>query len=328
MSNRCFVAADFSNMEGRLTAFYSKDPVLQQELDDELKGGFKVHAKTAALLYGIDPAEAKTHMVNLQGNFVPAYDAGKRLSHAFNYGMGYRQMNKQFWCGEEFAKEAIGKLSAKYEKVVAWRKELADDVFGVLLYGCPRCGYQQEHDNTDCPQCALEPLNYPIPMRYVGLARPAKRGHHTAFGRRRFYLGRRKEGMNALAAQDPQSSGASIWNITFARLHGHDSITNTPWPHPQGILVYDPRLPVSHLFKPSEIFVASGHYDSFYLESQLGRRDEVLSWLIWTMEQPWNELGGLRLPAEGSWGFNMGKHSSTNPNGLQEVKSVPFTRLG
>jgi hypothetical protein len=200
-------------------------------------------------------------------------------------------------------------------------------VYGVLLYGCPRCGFEQEHDNSDCPQCKANGVSYPVPMRYVGMAQAPKRIHYTAFGRRRLYLGRRKEGMNALASQDPQSSGASMWNITFCRLHGYDPITDSPWPHPDSILVYDPRLPVSHLFKPADVFVASGHYDSFYLECPTERRGEIVNWLIWTMEQPWSEVGGTRFPAEGSWGFNMGKHDAIkNPGGLQEIKGEPFTR--
>lgn len=330
--SRCFVNADWSNVEGRLTAFYSKDDTLQAELDDELRGGMKVHSRNAGLLYDIDPKDAKTFMVNLQGQRVPAYDGGKRLGHMFNYGGTANKMNQQFWCGKEFAESAYNKLATKYADVVAWRKGLSDDVFGVLLFGCPRCGYEQAYDNTDCPQCAQEVLSYPVPMRYIGMAQPAKRIHHTAFGRRRLYLGRRKEGVNALASQDPQSSGASMWNITFCRLHGYDPITDDQWPHPSGILRYDPRSPVSHLFKPAEIFVASGHYDSFYLEAPTSRQDEILNWLIWTMEQPWSELGGTRFPAEGAIGFNMGKHNddpkkgAVNITGLKEIHSVPFTR--
>ena len=325
--NRCFVNADWSNVEGRLTAFYSKDPVYQAELDEELRGGPKVHAKNAALLYEIDVALAKTHMVNLQGQLVDAYTGGKRVSHLFNYGGTANKMNQTFWVGMDQATAMYNKLADKYKIVVGWRKGLSDDVFGVLLYGCPRCGYEQAYDNTDCPQCAKEVLSYPVPMRYIGMAQPATRIHHTAFGRRRLYLGRRKEGVNALASQDPQSTGASMWNITFARLHGYDPITDSTWPHPTGILAYSPKLPVSHLFKPAEIFVASGHYDSFYLEAPTERKEEILNWLVWTMEQPWSELGGTRFPAEGAIGYNMGKHDATkNPNGLQEIRSVPFTR--
>ena len=328
---RCFVSADFRNMEGRLTAYYSQDPVLIGELEEELVGGPKLHAKNAAMLYNIPVEDTTTHLVNLSGQMVPAYNGGKRLGLAYFYGMKYKQMNKQFWCGEEFAKESIASMAAKYELVEAWRKELSDNVFGVSLYGCSRCGYQQEYDPTDCPNCTN--AGFPVPLRWVGMARFGERVHSTAFGRRRFYLGRRKEGMNALAAQDPQSSGASVWDITFIRLHGYDPLTDSPWPSPNGSLAYDPRMSVSTLFRPSEIFVASGHYDSFYVEAPLARQEEVTTWLAWTMEQPWSHLNNLRLPVEVSSGFNMGKYND-NPKkgalnllGLKEAdNNVPFSR--
>lgn len=326
-SPRCFVSVDWMNVEGRLTAFYSKDPVLQAELDGELKGEPKVHARNAAMLYEIDVALAKTHLVNLQGQMVSAYDGGKRIGHLFNYGGTDKKMNQTFWIGMDKATKFYRLLSDKYQLVVKWRQELANDVYGVLLYGCARCGYQQEHDNTDCPNCAASGCPYPVPLKYVGMAQPAKRIHYTNFLRRRLYLGRRKEGMNALASQDPQSTGASMWNITLSRLHGYDPITDDVWPHPAGILRYDPRSPLSHLFNPAEIFVATGHYDSFYLETPVSRKDEVLDWVMWTMEQPWPELGGTRFPGEGSWGYNLGKYDEKkNPFGLQEVHGAPFTR--
>ena len=47
--------------------------------------------------------------------------------------------------------------------------------------------------------------------------------------------------------------------------------------------------------------------------------------MIWTMEQPWPQLGGLRLPVEGSIGYNYGDKKDDNPRGLEEIPYKAFT---
>lgn len=318
MSDRCFVAADWSAMESWLTAFHSGDATLLAELQAQLAGGPKVHSLNAALIYGIDPADAKTHLVNLKGRMRPAYEAGKRVSHMWNYGAGARQGARTFWLAEAFMAEAFGKLAAKYAGVVAWRRELANRVFGEPRFVCPRCSFVAP-DDGNCADCTRA-VGVPIPLRFGGYAVLPARVEKTRFGRRRLYEGRRANGANALTAQHPQSCGASMWNITFVRLHGWDPVADVPWPSPEGILRYDPAAPWGEMFRPSEVFVATGTYDSFYLESPRERWEEIARWLLWTMEQPWPELDGWRFPAELSMGSNLGKKGEDNPDGLDEIK--------
>lgn len=324
-SLRCFVGADWIAVESWLTAYHSGDVVLFSELREQLAGGVKVHARNAALIYGIDPADAKTHLVNLKGRMRPAYYAGKRLSHAWNYGMGPRQGARTFWLPEAFMATASAKLTEKYAGVTAWRRTLADRVYGQPIFRCPRCTVTADEDN-DCASCSRS-VGVPIPLRFSGYAVAPTHVERTAFGRHRLYEGRRRNGQNALAAQHPQSGGSSMWNITFVRLHGWDPVTKQPWPSPEGILRYDPHAPWNDMFKPAEVFVATGMYDSFYLECPFARRDEITQWLLWTMEQPWPELNGWRFPAEGMAGYNLGKFDYTdNPFGLRELTDVkPFT---
>ena len=321
VGDRCFVAADWSAVESWLTAYHSGDAVLLAELREQLAGGVKVHARNAALLFDIDPADAKRHLVNLKGRMRPAYDAGKRLSHAWNYGMGPRQGARTFWLSEKFMASASEKLASKYRDVVMWRRTLADRVFGQAIFKCSRCGFVAD-DDCDCPDCTRG-VGVPIPLRFSGYAVAPTRVERTVFGRHRLYEGRRANGQNALASQHPQSCGASMWDVTFARLHGWDPIDDVPWPSPEGILRYDPRAPWSSMFKSTPIFVATGTYDSFAVESPNDRRDEILQWLLWTMEQPWRELDGWRFPAEAAIGYNLGKHCEGNTNGLNEVDTGP-----
>lgn len=324
MGDQVLVGSDWVAMESYLSAYHSGDATLLAELQEQAAGGLKLHARNAALIYGIDPADAKHHLVNLKGRMRPAYDAGKRLSHAWNYGMGNRQGARTFWVSESFMAGVNEKLSAKYVDVVRWRKSLADRVFGQAIFRCQRCGFVAD-DDCDCPECSRG-VGVPIPLRFAGYATPPSRVERTAFGRHRLYEGRRRNGQNALASQHPQSCGASMWNVTFTRLHGWDPIDDVPWPSPDGILRYDPAAPWSEMFVPAPIFVATGTYDSFYLESPRDRADEVRAWLLWTMEQPWSMLDNWRFPAESMIGGNLGKHSEDNQDGLCEIAGEqPFT---
>jgi len=322
---RVFVAADWSAIESWLTAYHSGDTTLLGELQEQLTGGLKTHSRNAALIYGIDPADAKTHLVNLKGRMVPAYNAGKRVSHMWNYGAGARQGARTFWLAEAFMAEAFGKLAAKYTGIVHWRKTLADRVFGEPVFRCPRCQLIAV-DDGDCGDCTRS-VGVPIPLRFAGYSKLPSRVERTVFGRRRLYEGRRANGANALTSQHPQSCGASMWDITFARLHGYDSVEDAPWPSPEGILRYYPGERWDEMFKAAPIFVATGTYDSFYLECPESRADEVMRWLLWTMETAWPELGGSRFPAEGMTGENLGKfESGVNDGGLHEWhNSKPFT---
>lgn len=323
--HRIFVASDWSAMESWLTAYHSGDAVLLAELREQLAGGVKVHSRNAALIYGIDPADAKTTLVNLKGRMVPAYVAGKRVSHMWNYGAGARQGARTFWLPETFMADAFGKLAAKYTDVVGWRNVLANRVFGEPVFRCPRCQFSSE-DDGDCADCTRT-VGVPIPLRFAGYSAMPSREERTAFGRRRLYEGRRRNGANALTSQHPQSCGASMWNITFARLHGYDPVEDAPWPSPEGILRYYPGDNWSRMFQPAEVFVATGTYDSFYLECNVNRADEIARWLLWTMEQPWPELDGWRFPAEAMRGSNLGKFDGqTNLLGLREDGNAkPFT---
>jgi len=322
---RLFVAADWSAVESWLTAYHSGDATLLGELQAQLAGGPKVHSLNAALIYGIDPADAKTHMVNLKGRMVAAYNAGKRVSHMWNYGAGARQGARTFWLSEKFMAEAFGKLAAKYVDVVRWRKTLADRVFGEPVFRCARC-QAIAADDGDCADCTRS-VGVPIPLRFAGYSKLPSREERTVFGRRRLYEGRRMNGANALTSQHPQSCGASMWNITFARLHGYDPVADAPWPSPEGILRYDPTESWGAMFRAAETFVATGTYDSFYLECPESRGDEIMRWLRWTMEVLWPELSGWRFPAETMCGGNLGKWDAlVNPQGLKEINGdKPFT---
>ncbi len=322
-SDRIFVAVDWMNLEGRLWAWFSKDPVMQARLDDELAGGHKLHAINAGIIYGIDPAEAKDHLVQFQGQELEAYDGGKRVSHMWNYGAKAKKAASMFWLPINFCEDVWGRLNEEYKTSVDYRRSLVDEVFGVYRYSCKRCGYSVTGDPVRCPYCSGP--KSAVLCEYSGVEREGEHVLYTPFRRRRLYYGRRGEGANAVAAQLPQSSGASMWYRTHMRLTGYDYYTQAPWPVPSDTLVWTPQMMYSALYGGAETSVTTGTYDSFVVETVAQNRDLVLDWLVWTVEQPWPELDGLRIPGEGSYGWNWREKGPGNEHGLQKSKRRPLS---
>lgn len=188
----CFVAADWRNVEGRLTAHFCRDQRYQHALDRELQGGYKVHAVNAGIIYNIDPADSQSHMVELSGQRRPAYDAGKRLTHAWSYGMQSRKMSATFNISIAEAVEIDMKLSAAYPRLVTWRAQLVNDVLGVW-----------DRTTYDHPVCAKEGRRF--------LANP--------FGWQMFWWGIDASQANEVIAFMPQSTGAGMWTRCAPILH-------------------------------------------------------------------------------------------------------------
>ena len=323
MAQRIFVSADWSQLESWLTAHFTGDDVMMAELQGQLSGSHKIHALNAALIYGIEPQDAKKHLVAFQGQQRSAYDAGKRLAHAFNYGMDAPYMSKLYWIPLKQAQDIVARLSAKYYKTNAAMQALGDRVFGVFEYRCVRCKSVSNVREERCPCVAGTKLA----RQYAGCVIEPERQFKTLFGRRRLYLGRRDDGMNALRAQPAQSGGASMWYRTLLRLHGYDFYRpDAPWPLVVGALRWSPRLHVyGQLYAPFEVYVVTGTYDSFIVECAEGDAESVAQHLAWTMEQQWSELGGLRVPCELSIGYNWRKASKENTRGLVDVPYRAFS---
>lgn len=313
-------------MEGRLTAWSSGDPVLTAELENELKGGHKVHALNAGLLFeerGVTAENASTTLVEFKGQMRPAYEAGKRLTHMWNYGASPEKVSETFWLPLPFAREVDAKLRGKYEGVAAWRVRLTNEVFGLTQYRCGKCGYVT-FERGYCTVCALC-AKKKIEVEFSHVVQQATKMGVTPFGRRRLYLGRRKDGANKVAAQIPQSCGASIWNRTLLRLHGWDAMRDCEWDLPSGPpLRFVPTNNMSDIARAewgNVSLVSTGTYDSYLVECSVEVAAATLKWMLWTMEQPWDELDGLCLPAEGAVGFNWRKYDEErNPRGLREVQ--------
>jgi len=291
-SSRTFIGVDWRNLEGRLTAYFSGDTVLRTALEQELQGGPKVHSVNAAIIYGIDPADAMTHMVDLQGTLRPAYVAGKRLTHAWNYGMDVGEMARQYWISKDEARRIIDVLSDAYQGVVAWRRQLADFVFGIPQYKCLRCGYEGTADeiprgSLPCPMCKDSTPSWMTPplLRHIGNLREPARILYTPFQRRRIYMGRRGQSENALYAQLPQSTGASMWYRTLDTLV--ETIEN-----PGDLFVPDLTS-----YSKDQPAVYTGTYDSFLIGVRSTHVERLVPVVRTVLEWSWEELP-LYTPCE------------------------------
>ena len=318
-----FIATDWRNLEGRLTAYFSEDPVLQSELDAELQGGPKVHSLNASLITGCDPFDAKNIPYILQGVPKTAYDAGKRLTHAWNYGMKTIEMARQFWISKDEATRISSLLASKYKVVVQWRKNLSEHVVGREIYQCMSCGSRSDTYTGCCNQN----------MRRIGFAKEPARILYTPFRRRRLYLGRKREAENPLYSQLPQSTGASMFYRTMERL--------------QDILC--PAATFDEARTRGKIYLATGTYDSFLIAMPKDSADACIPRIKLAMEAPWPQLplcnrcpehvcetsarilracpscetseSCFSCPADFELGSNWGKLTTSNPSGLKELAS-------
>lgn len=172
------IEADWRNMEGRLTAHFSGDKRYQADLDAELKGGPKVHAIHAAVVFGMDVNDVDKINVNVMGRQMSAYDAGKMITHAWSYGMGEGSMADRFRITRAAARQIIERLSRARPDLVAWRQRLVSQVLGTWA-------------RDRCIEAGTRYLSNP-------------------FGWQRYYMGLGTGQTNEVLAFLPQSSGGSM----------------------------------------------------------------------------------------------------------------------
>lgn len=79
-----YVEGDLNQAEARAVAVLSNDLELLAQFDQKPK----VHAKTAGLIYGLDPSTIGKDQPRIPGTSMTYYDMGKRVRHAGNYNMG------------------------------------------------------------------------------------------------------------------------------------------------------------------------------------------------------------------------------------------------
>ena len=120
-----FISADYSQIELRVLAHFSKDPNLIQAFLD----GRDIHRETAAHLFDV-PSDAVTHEQR---------QVGKRINFSILYGLTPYGLSKDLGISFSDAKKYIEKYFAQYPKVREWMdsivRECEEKGYVTTLYG-------------------------------------------------------------------------------------------------------------------------------------------------------------------------------------------------
>jgi DNA polymerase-1 len=108
-----FLSADYSQMELRLLAHFSQDPVLLKAFQE----GVDIHRQTAALVFGIHP-ELVTSEMRRQA---------KVINFGIIYGMSAFGLAKQLGVGQRLAQDFIHRYFSRHSRVKAYLEETLEE---------------------------------------------------------------------------------------------------------------------------------------------------------------------------------------------------------
>lgn len=113
----CFVEADFSQGENRLTAWYANDQERLQRLSEP---GFSEHKLNAQIFFDIPMADV------IKDNSPDApYGKAKKLTHGINYGEGARKIAQTLGLPEKEVKDYLFKWRSANQPTVRWMEDVA-----------------------------------------------------------------------------------------------------------------------------------------------------------------------------------------------------------
>jgi uracil-DNA glycosylase family 4 len=110
----CFVEADFSSLENRLTAWYASDWERLRKLSIP---GYNEHKESTSRIFGIPVDQITKDM--------PEYRLGKAANHAANYGLGKRKFAMTYDITEKEAGAILDAWKAANPLTVAWQEKTA-----------------------------------------------------------------------------------------------------------------------------------------------------------------------------------------------------------
>jgi DNA polymerase-1 len=108
-AGQVFLSADYSQMELRILAHFSEDPILLKAFKDQID----IHRQTAAVVFGIHPELVSPEMRR----------QAKVVNFGIIYGMSAFGLAKQLGVGNRLASEFIQRYFAKYSGVKAYLEE-------------------------------------------------------------------------------------------------------------------------------------------------------------------------------------------------------------
>lgn len=107
----CFIEADFSSLENRLTAWYANDWDRLRKLSTP---GYNEHKEATSRIFGIPVDQITKEM--------PEYRLGKAANHAANYGLGPRKFAMTYDITEKEARDILLKWRQANPLTVKWQE--------------------------------------------------------------------------------------------------------------------------------------------------------------------------------------------------------------
>lgn len=277
-----FVAADYSNQEGRLAAYISGDQAYIAAFDEEDRTGIDVHSQMAATIFNIDPRDARTFKVTYKGVEKKARDVGKAANHASSYTMDIvGVLHGTFGMPIDDAVRVAGLIEQMRPQLMRYKRELVERILGSFAVDIGRTGK---------PRAARIKAG----MRY----------QTTPFGWQRYWYGEGRVMKDAVTHRDVAVPEQANDVLAFG-------LGQAPGASVHAL--------AAHQIRQEGVKIAVTNYDNFVgvaPRSVEGMR-EVRGVIERVMTQPWPQLGGRTLPVELKCGMNWGDYSESNPEGLR-----------
>lgn len=108
----CFISADYSQIELRVLAHFSKDPALVEAFLHNKD----IHAITASKLFGVPVEEVISDQRQL----------GKKINFSILYGLTAHGLASDLGISHSLAKEYIDKFMAQYPQISTWMKKVIE----------------------------------------------------------------------------------------------------------------------------------------------------------------------------------------------------------
>lgn len=267
---QCIVAADWKNQEGRLMAYFSEDAAYKKAFRDEDAGGVDVHSSTAAIIYGIDPHDARTTKTKFHGSMYDMRHCAKVCNHAVSYSpTPERTLIKNFQMEQEEAIRVVDALNEARPGIASYKRKLIADVLG--RWEAFDAGNGKYYTALKEPGCLWDANPFGWLLFFYGGASPYKdirTGQRLAM----------PEQAGEVCAMRQQTSGAEMWTRCD-----------------------------NELFYEHDIIAMTGTYDSFYLlcDDTDEARQDTSDILTKVMTQAWPELDNTTFPIDHEWGYNL-----------------------
>lgn len=317
---RIRASADFEQIELRTMGWKAKD----LQLLDELRRGVDVHAENASAIYEIPASETRKTKVWLEGNWHPARQGGKKVTHMVDYGAREEKVGRTIrpWQGKPL-EEVVEYLRAGERR--QW-------VFDALRKRAARLRFDRVLPVI--AKLASDPKEH---SRLVAVANTVTaRGWIDRYFAKRPRMREYQEELIHRAAVDGYITNSWGRRMTIYGWRWNNGV-RTP-AEPNEVIAFPGQSDAGEIAKAclramEDVFAQTDGvlqlfvHDSFDGEIGFGLEQDFINRAKPVMERSWPQMGSIpgfgefSCPAAFAFGDNWGKYDEhDNPKGLREWK--------